>query len=206
MLGTLLSFFAGNIIYPLIIPGLMAGAIAIIISVFIPTFLAQYKIPLLLGGIVAVLFFTFYGGKYSEESKHKLEVAELNAEIAIYKGKSIQVTHEVEIKYIDRVTEIEKIKVEYQNVYVDRFVTKEDDAKCTINTGFVRLHDSSAKGELPGTPSEIDASPSIFKLSDVSQTVNNNYLTFNQVRAQLIGLQEWVQRQKTLADSVQDSK
>lgn len=206
MLGTLLSLFANNVIYPLIIPGLAAGAIAIIVSIFIPAVLAQYKIPLLLGGIVAVLFFTFYGGKYSEESKYKLALAESNAELAIYKGKAGEVTHEVVIKYVDRYHEVEKIKVEYKDVYVDRFITKEADAKCSINNGFVRLHDSAAKGELPGTPEGTDEATSIFKLSDVGHTVTENYLTFNQVRSQLILLQSWVDKQKVLANSVEESK
>lgn len=201
MLSTLLSLMANNVIYPLIIPGLMAGVIAIIVSIYIPTVLAQYKIPMLLGGIVAVLFFTFYGGKYSEESKHKIAEAELNTKIAILEGKQAAVTHDVEIKYVDRVKTVEKIKVEYKDVYVDRFITQEADAKCIINNGFVRLHDSSAKGELPGTPERTDEDPSIFKLSDVSKTVTDNNLTFNQVRTQLIGLQDWINKQKTLADT-----
>jgi len=179
----------------------MAGVIAIIVSLYIPTVLSKYKIPLLLGGIVAVLFFTFYGGKYSEESKYKIEQAELRMQIAILEGKQAEVTHDVEIKYVDRVKEVEKIKVEYQNVYVDRFITKEDDAKCVINNGFVRVHNSAAKGELPGTPEGTDESPSIYKLSDVSHTVTDNYLTFNQVRTQLLGLQDWVNRQKALSEA-----
>lgn len=206
MLGTLLTLFTANIIYPFIIPGLMAGTIAIIVSVFMPSILAAYKIPVLLGGIALVLFFTFYGGKYSEQSRYELEKAQLETQLAIYKGKTAEVTHEVVIKYVDRIKEVQKIKVEYQDVYVDRFITQESDAKCSINNGFVRLHDASSKGELPGTPAATDADPSIFKLSDVGKTVSDNYLTFAEVRAQLISLQDWVRKQKTLADSVETAK
>lgn len=201
MLDLLLSMIAGNVIYPLIIPGLMAGTMAIIISFYLPSVLATYKVPTLLGGIVAVLFFTFYGGKYSEESKHKIAEAELNTKIAILEGKAAEVTHDVEIRYVDRIKEVEKIKVEYKDGYVDRFITKEDNSKCIINNGFVRLHDSAANGEVPGPAKGTDEDASEFKLSDVGRTVTYNYLTFKEVRDQLIGLQDWVNRQKTLMDT-----
>lgn len=200
MLATLLSFFATNAIYPLIVPGFMAGVLAIIVSVFIPTFLAKYKIPMLLGGIAAVLFFTFYGGKYSESSKYALEKAHAELDIEYYRGLSNNVSTEVVIKYIDRIKTVETIKIQYKDVYVDRFISVKDDAACDINTGFVRLHDSAAKGDLPGAPAATDGTTSIFKLSDVASTVSDNYLTCNQVRTQLTFLQEWVNRQRVLAN------
>jgi hypothetical protein len=198
MVNLITSFFVGNFIYPLIIPGFLAGCIAILLSVFMPSLLTIYKMPVMLGGILLVLFFTFYGGKYTQEQSYKIENAELIAKVAEYKTESGKVTTVVETKYVDKVRVIEKIKIQYKDVYVDKFITKEDDDRCVINNGFVVLHNQAASGNLPGTPSVIDATATKVKLSDVGKVVTGNYLTYNQVAEQLLSLQEWVTKQKEL--------
>lgn len=156
MLNFLFTLLANNVIYPLIVPGLMAGTIAIIVSVFIPTFLSAYKLPVLLGGIVCVLFFTFYAGKYSEESKYAIEQAELKAENARLNAKSKEITQEVVVKYIDKIKYVTKWKEVPINVYVPA----KADAKCIIDpdvSGSIRmLFTNSIKGDFPSSPVRVD--------------------------------------------------
>lgn len=160
MINFLLSLLANNVIYPLIVPGLMSGALAIIVSVFIPNVLAQYKLPILASGIVAVLFFTFYAGKYSEESKYNIAQAEQKAENARLNAKSKEINQDVVIQYVDRIKYVTKWKEIPINVYIP----KEADSKCVIDpsTGdYIRmLISTSIKGELPGTTFTVNGNTS----------------------------------------------
>jgi hypothetical protein len=153
MLNFLFSLLANNIIYPLIVPGLMAGVMAIIVSIFIPSLLSQYKLPLLAGGIVVVLFFTFYAGKYSEESKNAIQQAEMKAEI----------NQEVVVKYVDKIKYVTKWKEVPINVYVP----VKADAQCIIDSSTASnirmLYTNSIKGDFPTTPASVDGTTSTTK-------------------------------------------
>jgi uncharacterized membrane protein len=152
MLSFLFGFLANNIIYPLIIPGIMAGSISILFSFFVPRQLAPYKMAFLIGGIVCVLFFTFYAGKKSEASVWEVKVLEQAVEIEQWKTASAQVTTETVTKYVDKVKTIEKVKTEYVTVYVDRVITPEIIRDYPLPNAFVRLHNAAASGELPDAP------------------------------------------------------
>ena len=66
------------------------------------------------------------------------------------------------------------------------------DAACTINRGFVRLHDAAAAGELPESAQDADAAPAGIALSAVTGTVAANYQTCHENAEQLRALQEWI--------------
>lgn len=93
-----------------------------------------------------------------------------------------------------------KIKTVTQTIVkeVPVYVTQQDDARCIINNGFVRLHDSAAKGELPPGPAGDDGAASITKLSTVSQTVTGNYGIANLCAIRLKEWQEWYRKNETL--------
>ncbi len=73
-------------------------------------------------------------------------------------------------------------------------VTPEDDGRCVVPSGFVRLHDAAARGdaEVPQPASRPDDAPSGVALSAVAETVTGNYGTCEGVRRQLIDLQAWI--------------
>jgi hypothetical protein len=119
-------------------------------------------------------------------SAARLEIASLQAQSA-YINTQILTEFYPEIRYIDRV----------QQQVVTKFVTVKDDSACTINTGFVRLHDSVVNQVLI-SPEETDTTPSDIKLSDVSSVVKENYSTCQRTAQQLKSLQEWVRRQEKL--------
>ena len=72
------------------------------------------------------------------------------------------------------------------------------DDSCTINNGFVVLHDAAAKNKVPETPRDSHAEPSGVKLSTVASTVAGNYGTCHEIRQQLESLQTWVREQEKL--------
>lgn len=77
------------------------------------------------------------------------------------------------------------------------YVTKQDDANCSISDGFVRLHDE-ATGNTPvpstDSPSGTDGSSESVELSDVGRTVAGNYSTCRETALRLKELQEWVKK------------
>lgn len=83
-------------------------------------------------------------------------------------------------------------------------ITREDDARCVVNNGAVRLHDAAAAGVAPGSvpfaTGQPDGAPSGLALSGlIGGAVVPNYGTCHQIRQQLIDLQAWVREQQSAA-------
>jgi hypothetical protein len=102
-----------------------------------------------------------------------------------------QATVEVITEYVDRVRVVrEKGDTIIKEVPV--YVPVQADAACTINRGFVRLHDAAAAGELPEPARDTDAAAAGIALSAVAGTVAANYQTCHENAEQLMALQVWV--------------
>ena len=67
---------------------------------------------------------------------------------------------------------------------------------CAVPNGFVLLHDSASRNEVPDTTRPADARTSEVKISGVAETVVTNYNTYYQVSEQLKALQAWVREQQ----------
>ena len=102
-----------------------------------------------------------------------------------------QATVEVITEYVDRVRVVrEKGDTIIKEVPV--YVPVQADAACTINRGFVRLHDAAAGGALPEPARDTDAAAAGIALSAVAGTVASNYQTCHETAEQLRALQTWV--------------
>ena len=100
-------------------------------------------------------------------------------------------TVKVVTKYVDRVRLMrEKGDTIIKEVPV--YVPAQADAACTVNRGFVRLHDAAAAGELPTSTGDSDAAASSLALSTVATTVTANYQTCHENAEQLRALQGWI--------------
>ena len=100
-------------------------------------------------------------------------------------------TVKVVTKYVDRVRLMrEKGDTIIKEVPV--YVPAQADAACTVNRGFVRLHDAAAAGELPTSTGDSDAAASSLALSTVATTVAAHYQTCHENAEQLRALQGWV--------------
>ena len=73
------------------------------------------------------------------------------------------------------------------------YITKEDDAQCSISPSFVELHDAASANRLPDPhpPAEFAQGVAEPRLSDVGWTVVANYNKFHAMKAQCSALQEW---------------
>lgn len=102
-----------------------------------------------------------------------------------------QATVEVVTEYVDRVRVVrEKGDTIIKEVPV--YVPVQADAACTINRGFVRLHDAAAAGALPEPARDTDAAAADIALFAVAGTVATNYQTCHETAEQLRSLQTWV--------------
>ncbi len=102
-----------------------------------------------------------------------------------------QATVKVVTEYVDRIRVVrEKGDTIIKEVPV--YVPVQADAACTINRGFVRLHDAAAAGALPEPARDTDAAAADIALSAVAGTVATNYQTCHETAEQLRALQTWV--------------
>jgi hypothetical protein len=191
----LLSFVPDFIFHIIAIVGILLtiGAIAFGQIPFIGT----YNIPINIIGVVLIIFGFYMEGGISNQEKWEAKVAELKLEMAKKETASAEVTTKVITKYV---TKIEVVK-EKGNVIIKeipKYITKDADAKCDVPTGFVVLHDSASRNEVPDSTRSIDAGTSEVKLSDVATTVTENYTTYHKVAEQLKSLQEWIKLQQSI--------
>jgi len=127
--------------------------------------------------------------------------AKLQQQIADLSIKSDKVTTKIETQYVDKIKYITQIKEKVVTEYVPQFITPQAEIACTIPNGFIRLHNFGAEGIIPTPPIETDGAPSAIKLTDVTGVVTTNYYTCNEIRQQLISLQNWITQQQEIYDS-----
>lgn len=102
----------------------------------------------------------------------------------------MQATVKVVTQYVDRVRVVsEKGEAIIKKVPV--YLPVQADAACTIDRGFVRLHDADAAVELPESARAADAVAADIALSAVAGTVAANYQSCHENAEQLRALQAW---------------
>ena len=190
----ILTWLPDWIFYVLTLVGITGLVIAFTVGKFIPI---QYQLALKFISTGACAFGLFVIGAISNEDIWQLKVKEMETAIAKQELAAAELTHEVITQYVDRVKIVEG-KTHEIIKKVPVYITKESDAKCTINNGFVSLHDHASKNEVPESTGSVNEDSSDVKLSTVAETVSENYGTYYQVVEQLKSLQDWIRKQKEL--------
>ncbi len=167
------------------------GVYAFVKHPLVPSF-----IPKLIGVVLTAGGIFISGGIWTQ--REFLEAVEKQKqEIARLEKASGEITTKVEKVYIER-TKVIKEKGDVIVEKVPEYITKDADAKCDVPNGFVVLHNSAVKNEIPNTAREFNEKSSGVELSTVGKTVAGNYTTCNEVREQLRSLQDWVKEQEKL--------
>jgi hypothetical protein len=103
---------------------------------------SQYKLPLRIGGVVALLIGVYFQGAVSNEEKWQARVKELEAKIAVAEEKSKEET----VKIVNKTV----VKREYYRErgndivqYVDREIVKYDNT-CPVPKEVVKAHNDAA--------------------------------------------------------------
>lgn len=146
--------------------------------------------------VAAILFGLGYAlghanGVAGEQSKAKdTEIKQLRE--AFEQGQAVGTVRDVVVtEYVDRERVIYKTGATITKE-IPVYVTPAADAACTLNRGFVRVHDAAAANVLPGSASAADAEPAGIALSAATGVIAENYTACNAVRSQLTALQKWV--------------
>lgn len=172
----------------------------IVLGVGVHMFVKHPLVPSIIPKIIGVLLVVagiFLSGGIWTQSEFLEAVNKQKEEIAKLEKASGVITTKVEKIYIER-TKIIKEKGDVIIEKVPEYITKEADAKCDVPNGFVVLHNSAVKNEVPNTARDFNEKSSGVELSTVGKTVAENYTTCNETREQLRSLQDWLRSQEKL--------
>ena len=140
---------------------------------------------------VALVGFGWIKGASHIQAQWDAAIQQQALQTAAARERQAQATVKVVTQYVDRVRVVrEKGETIIKEVPV--YVPVQADAACTINRGFVRLHDAAAAGELPEPARDANAAAAGVALSAVAGTVATNYQTCHENAEQLRTLQAWV--------------
>ena len=140
---------------------------------------------------VALVGFGWIKGASHVQAQWDAAIQQQALQTAAIRERQSQATVKVVTQYVDRVR-IVREKGETIIKEVPVYVPVQADAACTINRGFVRLHDAAAAGALPEPARDADAAATGIALSAVAGTVAANYQTCHENAEQLTALQVWV--------------
>lgn len=141
-------------------------------------------------GVVLVGFGWIKGANHVQ-AQGDAAIQQKALQAAAARERQAQATVKVVTQYVDRVRVVrEKGDTIIKEIPV--YVPVQADAACTINRGFVRLHEAAAAGELPEPARDTDAAAAGIALSAVAGTLAANYQSCHENAEQLRALQVWV--------------
>ena len=140
---------------------------------------------------VALVGFGWIKGAGHVQARWDAAVQQQTLHAAVVQKRQAEATVKVVTEYVDRIRVVrEKGDTIIKEIPV--YVPVQADAACSINRGFVRLHDAAAAGELPQPARDADAASTGIALSSVAGTVAANYQTCHENAEQLRSLQVWI--------------
>ena len=140
---------------------------------------------------VALVGFGWIKGASHVQAQWDAAVHQQTLQGAAIRERQAQATVQVVTEYVDRVR-VGRERGDTIIKEVPVYVSVQADAACTINRGFVRMHDAAAAGDLPEPARDTDAAAAGIALSAVAGTVAANYQTCHENAEQLRALQGWV--------------
>ena len=152
-----------------------------------------YRLLALAAFGIALVGFGWLKGANHVQAQWDADTAAKQQAQAQVQIRQAETTVQVVTQYVDRIQIVrEKGDTLIQEIPV--YVPVQADAACTINRGFVRLHDAAAAGELPEPARDADAVAAGIALSAVAATVVSNYQTCHENAEQLKALQDWIRQ------------
>lgn len=150
-----------------------------------------YRVLVLIVLAATCMTFGWVKGAEQVQARWDAAVREQELQVAAVRVRQAEATVKVVTRYVDRVRVVhEKGETIIKEVPV--YVPMEADAACSVNRGFVRVHDAAAHNALPEPAGDADAGAAGIALSAVAGTVASNYQTCHENAQQLRALQAWV--------------
>lgn len=185
-----------NFIFHLLLLGGIVGTVLTTLFGKIP-FVGLYLKQIRIASILSLIVGIWFNGYIAREDYWQAQFAEMKLAAAQREKESAESSVKVVTKYIER----DRIIKETSDVTlkaIPTLISKDADAACAVPNGFVVLHDSAAKGEVPDTSGDANEKASGVKISEVGKTVTENYATCHQNAEQLKSLQEWLVEQQRI--------
>lgn len=153
-------------------------------------------------GLLGLIVFglgVMYGDERTGEKHIDYVHKQATASIRIMQARQIVVT-KIETKYRDRIKTIYLNGEEIEKSVKD-FISPVADARCIVNTGFVRIHDSSWTNTPPGAATSADTEPGGVSLSEVGEVTAHNAKVCHVWREQVFGWREYYAKIKALSET-----
>ena len=130
---------------------LVAGVLAVLaawVLKFIP-FVSTYRLPIQVGGILALLVGVYFQGVIANEAKWEARVKELEAKLAVAEEESKKTNTVIQEKIVKQ-KEFIKGKTEYITKYIDREVVKKEEIvkyieMCPVPKELIDLHNQATE-------------------------------------------------------------
>lgn len=163
----------------------------------VPEWVIDLAAVVVVVGVIA-LGLWWYGDSKYEQGRTDLLAEQAQAAV-LHKEAQGKITERVVTKYVDRIVTVrEKGDTIIRRVPV--YVTAQDDSRCTINNGFVRLWNEANTGEVSEPSAGADAAPSGVVLSEVATQKGYEAKLCRETEQRLVSLQEWVLEQQALSE------
>lgn len=152
--------------------------------------------PAVMAAVAAGLYLLgMMHGVSTEGRKHTDYIAAQAARSIQVADKQIQIVHNTEVVYRDRIKTITE-KGEKIVVTIPQLVTPVDSLHFGVNAGFVRFYNAAWTNSVPdfaGTTAESDREPSDVSLTDVAEAEAYNATACHSWREQALGLRSYYQ-------------
>ena len=131
---------------------LVAGILAVLaawVLKFVP-FVSTYRLPIQVGGVLALLVGVYFQGVIANEAKWEARVKELEEKLVIAEKESKEANGAIKEKIVKE-KEYIKGKTEYITKYIDREIVKKEEIvkyieMCPVPKELIEIHNQAADG------------------------------------------------------------
>lgn len=154
-----------------------------------------YFILIVIGWTLGVSGGSFWYGYSSANDKCEAKKIEnmLNSyqNTIVAERKQVEISQNIDKRHQKAVNQIKTV-TKVVTKEVPKYVNTANSGECFIPNGFVLVHDAAAMSTTLPPTSISDGEASGIALTQIAETVVDNYGSCNEIRQQLISLQEWV--------------
>lgn len=190
----ILNFLPDWIFHLVVLIGLGLVLVSFVFSTL--PFIKNYRLPVLLVGLAISCIGFFFEGQLFNNASWEAKVKELEVKVAAAQAKSAKENVRIITKYKENTEQIKETtdeNIQYIREYVSR-----DDNNVGLPNSVIVLHDSASQNVLPPGPGAAYEGTSDIKISQLTETVVDNYGTCYQIREQLKAFQEWYKVNKDI--------
>jgi hypothetical protein len=153
-----------------------------------------YRILGALVFVLGVFALGYHKGSSNAEADYELKLAKANEAYAVLEKQKNEVVEKIVTKYVDKIVYVTKWRT--NNVTLTQTVPTD----CSLNNGWVHVHDASVQGRTADATSASDGTSSGIETNQALGTIVENYGICAENAAKLESLQQYVKDQQKLIE------